>query len=36
MVLRSGKMAVQDGQGLLFKTMKLSLRQLRCKDQEIC
>jgi hypothetical protein len=29
-------MAVQDGQGLLFKAMKLSLQQLRCKDQEIC
>jgi len=29
-------MGVQDGQGLLFKIMKLSLQQLRCKDQEIC
>jgi len=32
----SGKMAVQDDHGLLFKTMKLSLLQLRGKEQEIC
>jgi hypothetical protein len=29
-------MAVQDDQGLLLKTIKLSLGQLRRKDQEIC